>query len=102
MRIATTMNIVDNNKRNFIGLLLGQGFGGYFTDSLNMFAGLNLSDGGWPDLDVRTGRYTRGHDTFATVPLLNGFLGLGILLYMCYKYAFFAINIIQYGLKSVK
>lgn len=90
VRIATTMNIVDNNKRNLIGLLFGQGFGGYFTDSLNMFAGLNLSDGGWPDLDVRTGRYTRGHDTFATVPLLNGFLGLGILLYMCYKYAIFA------------
>lgn len=90
VRIATTMNIFDNNKNNFIGMLFGQGFGGYFTDSLNMFAGLDLSDGGWPDLDVRTGRYTRGHDTFATVPLLNGFLGLGILLYMCYKYAMFA------------
>lgn len=90
VRIATTMNIFDNNKTNVIGMLFGQGFGGYFTDSLNMFAGLDLSDGGWPDLDVRTGRYTRGHDTFATVPLLNGFLGLGILLYMCYKYAIFA------------
>lgn len=90
VRIATTLNIFDNNKTNLIGLLFGQGFGGYFTDSLNMFVGLNLSDGGWPDLDVRTGRFTRGHDTFATVPLLNGFLGLGILLYMCYKYAIFA------------
>lgn len=90
VRIATTLNIFDNNKTNPIGLLFGQGFGGYFTDSLNLFAGLDLSDGGWPDLDVRTGRYTRGHDTFATVPLLNGFLGLGILLYMCYKYAIFA------------
>lgn len=90
VRIATTMNIFDNNKTNPIGLLFGQGFGGYFTDNLGLFAGLNLSDGGWPDLDVRTGRYTRGHDTFATVPLLNGFLGFGILLYMCYKYAVFA------------
>lgn len=90
VRIATTLNIFDNNKTNPIGLLFGQGLGGYFTDSLNLFAGLDLSDGGWPDLDVRTGRYTRGHDTFATVPLLNGFLGLGILLYMCYKYAIFA------------
>lgn len=87
VRIATTMNIFENNKYNPIGLLFGQGYGGYFTDQLNMFVGLDLSDGGWPDKDVSTGRFTRGHDTFATVPLVNGFGGLLYLMYICYKYA---------------
>lgn len=93
VRIATTMNIYDNNKYNPIGLLFGQGYGGYFTDSLNMFDGLgDLTDGGWPDKDVQTGRFTRGHDTTATVPLLHGFGGLAILLYICFKYAKFSMK----------
>lgn len=90
VRIATTMNVWDNNKYNPIGLLFGQGYGGYFTDSLHMFDGLgDLTDGGWPEKDVQTGRFTRGHDTTATVPLLHGFGGLAILFYYIYKYAMF-------------
>lgn len=90
VRIATTMNVWDNNRYNPIGLLFGQGYGGYFTDSLHMFNGLDLSDGGWPDKDIQTGRFTRGHDTTATVPLIHGFGGLALLLYMCFKYVKFA------------
>jgi len=90
VRIATTMNIWDNNIHNPIGLLFGQGYGGYFTDSLHMFDGLgDLTDGGWPEKDVQTGRFTRGHDTTAVVPLLHGFGGLAILLWICFKYAKF-------------
>ena len=79
VRIATTLNIFDNNKTNLIGLLFGQGFGGYFTDSLNMFVGLKLIR--WEDgliWMVKNGTLSlEGMYTFATVPLLNGFLGLG-------------------------
>lgn len=89
VRIATTMNIWDNNKYNPIAIIFGQGYGGYFTDSLHMFGGIDLTDGGWPLNDVRTGRFTRGHDTFATVPLVNGFGGLLFLILIIFKYAKF-------------
>lgn len=86
IRIATILNIIDNNLSNPIGLILGQGYGGYFTDSLNFFVGLNLEHGAWGEEIVRSGRFSSAHDTFAVVPLLNGFGGLLLVFKITWLY----------------
>ena len=72
IRMATLMNILYNNRYNPIAIMLGNGYGGYFTDELNLFNGLDVWQGGWPEAVCKSGIYPSGHDTFASVPLVNG------------------------------
>lgn len=81
-RIAETANFFVNNQDNPFALVFGKGYGGYITDELGLFVGHNLEGGGFSDDQLKSGRYSQLHDTFATVPLLNGLLGLGILFYV--------------------
>lgn len=84
-RVAEFCNFVYNNRSNPFHLLFGMGYGGYFTDELNMLVGLDLS-GGWSPEVIRTGRFPSAHDTFSEVPLINGFIGLAYILYIGLSY----------------
>ena len=86
IRVATTMNIWDNYVSKPWKMIVGMGYGGYFTDSLGLFRGFDLVGGGWPEADVASGHFTYGHDTFAAVPLFNGFAGLIMLFVIVWKY----------------
>jgi len=88
VRVATTLNIIDEGIRNPIFLLFGHGYGGYFQDDLGLMKGMDLTDGGWPPEIVEKGKFPTAHDTFSTVPLLNGFIGLLLLVYISLKYVF--------------
>lgn len=85
IRVGTLLNLLYEGLFNPFFLLFGHGYGGYFTDSLKLFEYVPL-DAAWPDEVVNSGRFTSAHDTFASVPLFNGFLGLFLILMMGFKY----------------
>lgn len=86
IRVASFLNIINDNKFNPIGLLFGQGIGGYFTDSLHMFTYLDVAQGGWSQEIISSGCYPSAHDTFASVPLVYGFVGLYLLMRVAVQY----------------
>lgn len=86
IRIAETANIFYNSRNNPFYLLFGRGYGGYFTDELGLFIGLEVWKGGWNEKIVSSGRYPTAHDTFAVVPLCNGIVGIILILYMSWLF----------------
>lgn len=86
IRVASLLNIINEDLHNPFTLLFGNGYGGYFEDNLNMFAGLDLSKGAWTDEVIKTGRFTSGHDTMVTVPLFNGLIGVIVIIRICWLY----------------
>ena len=86
VRVASLLNIFDEGIRNPLALIFGNGFGGYFEDKLNMFAGMDLENGGWAAEVVKVGRFPKGHDTMVSVPLYHGILGLLLIFRIVYLY----------------
>ena len=86
IRIASLLNIIHEGLHNPFILLFGNGYGGYFTDSLNLFAGIDLSLGAWPDDVIKTGRFPSGHDSIVTIPLFNGLIGAYLAFKISVKY----------------
>lgn len=80
IRLAELSNIVYEDIRNPVFLLFGRGFGGYYRDELGLFNGFDLANGAFSKEEIRTGKFSSGHDTFVTVPMLNGFIGFFMLL----------------------
>lgn len=86
VRIASLIDIVNDNLNSPLKLLIGNGYGGYFTDSLGMFSHrTTLEDGGWPLKYVLLGKFPYGHDSIAVVPLLNGLVGLYMIVVFAFK-----------------
>ena len=86
IRVASLINILHEGLSNPFTLLFGKGYGGYFEDGLNLFVGIDLSNGAWGDTDIQTGRFHSGHDTMVTVPFFNGLIGLYLILKICWLY----------------
>jgi len=80
IRIAEVLNVIDNSLNNIITFVIGHGYGGYYTDSLNLFSGIDLSNGGFPDEMIKVGRFYKGHSVYPTAMLYNGLIGLVLLL----------------------
>lgn len=89
IRVAELSNIIYEDIRNPLYLTLGRGFGGYYRDYLNLFSGYDLANGAFSMEDIMTGQFSYGHDTFVTVPMLNGFIGffmlMSLIIAMCRK-----------------
>lgn len=89
IRLAEIRNIMYEDVRNPIFLFFGRGFGGYYQDELNLFSGYDLAHGAFSREEIRTGKFSYGHDTFVTVPMLNGFIGffmlVSLIITMCKK-----------------
>lgn len=86
IRIASVINIFYEGLSNPFTLLFGNGYGGYFEDKLNLFAGIDLSVGAWSDDIIRTGRFPSGHDSIVTIPLFNGLIGIYLMIKMGWLY----------------
>lgn len=86
IRMATTLNIIQGYMQHPYLIPFGSGYGGYFVDHLNMFAGFDLEKGGFSHADVASGCFHTAHDTFAVVPLINGLIGLWIIINFSIKY----------------
>lgn len=89
IRLAEISNIVYEDIRNPVYLFLGRGFGGYYQDELHLFSGYDLSKGAFSADQIRTGKFSSGHDSFVTIPMLNGFIGffmmISLIITMCRK-----------------
>ena len=89
IRLAEISNIIYEDVRNPIFLFFGRGFGGYYQDNLHLFSGYDLANGAFSREEIRTGKFSYGHDTFVTVPMLNGFIGffmlVSLIVTMCKK-----------------
>ncbi len=86
IRIASLQNVIYEGFRNPFILIFGNGYGGYFTDNLNLFAGFDISVSGWTEDVARTGRFPNGHDTMVNVPFYNGLIGTFLIIKICYLY----------------
>jgi hypothetical protein len=106
IRVAEVLNIIDNGFNNFLFLLFGHGYGGYFTDSLHLFSGLDLTGGAFSYEVVASGHFTSAHSVYPSALLFNGIIGLFLLLQLGIKYikrikmnflSFAAIPLFFYG-----
>jgi len=86
IRIGEILNVWQGYINRPYLIPFGSGYGGYFVDHLNMFAGINLEAGSYSSADVASGFYHDAHDTFSIVPFLNGLLGLWIIFSYSFKY----------------
>lgn len=86
IRIAEVLDVIDNGLNNILTLVIGRGYGGYYTDSLNLFSGIDLSNGAFPYEMIMTGRFYKGHSVYPTALLYNGLIGLVFLLRMGLMY----------------
>ena len=86
IRVASLINILHEGMNNIFVLLFGNGYGGYFEDQLNLFAGLDLERGAWNEDDVKLGRFHSGHDSMVTLPLFNGIIGTVLVINICIRY----------------
>ena len=85
IRVSSFYNIIYCSLFSPIKLFFGQGYGGYFTDALNLFKGVSI-DAGWPAEVIARGKFTSAHDTFASVALYHGLVGLYLIYGSCIKY----------------
>ncbi|GEM_PF-1752589 len=101
IRVASLMNIFQEFISNPYFFFFGKGYGGYFSDLTGILANSDLS-AAFPDEQVKLDQFSRPHDTFASVPLVNGLLGLVFILYVVYryikriKYDYFALAVIPW------
>lgn len=86
IRIASIMDIYTENMSNPVYFIAGRGYGGYFRDHLGILMLANLEQGGFKSEYIARNKFPTAHSTFATVPLLNGFGGFAMLLYLIVSY----------------
>jgi hypothetical protein len=86
VRIAEVINIVDDGMNNIFTFFIGKGYGGYYTDAMELFNGIDLSNGGFPDDMINVGRFYKGHSVYPTTLLYNGFIGLVLILKLGFSY----------------
>ena len=71
IRIAEVLNILDNGLKNPLALMMGNGYGGFYSDSLGLFDRLDLFNAGaFNEADILTGKFTTAHSSIPNA-LLN-------------------------------
>jgi hypothetical protein len=86
IRLAELSNIIYDGTQNIFNFIFGQGFGGYYTDSLHMFAAVDMSHGAFPDEVLASGRYPNAHSAVPSVLQYNGIIGLIFVLVLAFLY----------------
>lgn len=86
IRLAELSNIIYEGTQNIFTLIFGQGFGGFYTDSLHMFAGIDLTQGAFSDEVVASGRFYNAHSAIPSVLQYNGLIGLFLMLRLTFLY----------------
>lgn len=89
VRIAELTNIFNNGLHNPLALVFGHGYGGYYTDELGLFTGIDLSRGAFSyDAALQYGRFYNAHSAIPSVLFYNGLIGL----FMFFRIAFFYLR----------
>ena len=80
IRIVQVFNILYDGLSNPFGLIFGNGFGGYYTDSTGLFKYTDVTMGGFSFEVASSGRYGYAHSAIPSVLLFNGIIGLLALI----------------------
>lgn len=87
IRVAELANIISEGLHNILALVFGNGFGGYYTDELGLFTGLDLSGGAFSyDAALQYGRFYNAHSAIPNVLHYNGLIGLFLMLRLAFFY----------------
>lgn len=86
IRIAEILNIIDNGIQNPIGLIIGQGYGAFYTDSLGLFDMLDLSQGAFNDDAISSGKFTTAHSMYPNALLYHGIIGFYFIVKLGISY----------------
>lgn len=86
IRMAEVLNILDNGIQNPFYLIIGKGYGSYYTDSLRLFAGLDLSAGAFGDEAIRTGHFNTAHSMTPNALLFHGLIGFFLICRLGLRY----------------
>ena len=86
IRIAEVLDIIDNGLQNPFLLILGKGYGGYYTDSLNLFVGIDLANGAFGEDAISTGRFGSAHSMYPYAILFHGIIGFALIIKMGITY----------------
>ena len=86
VRIAEILNVVDNALHNPLYLVFGKGYGGYYTDSLGLFSGIDLTQGAFSFEAVKVGRFGTAHSMYPNVLLFHGLIGFFLIIRIGFRY----------------
>ncbi|WP_394494196.1 hypothetical protein [Shewanella sp. ENK2] len=87
VRVIELYLIFQENGKSIVYFLFGQGFGGWYQDTLGYFSGIDLSSA-FSENEIRTGRFHSAHDFFAILPFFHGIFGvffMGGIHLLCIK-----------------
>jgi hypothetical protein len=85
VRIIEIVSIFHELFRNPIYFLFGKGYGAYYYDYLNLFSGLEMKNAYKP-IELVSKKYAGVHDSFSSIPLANGMIGLILIFRLVLKY----------------
>ncbi|MDN3671919.1 hypothetical protein QWY99_02410 [Flavobacterium branchiarum] len=86
VRIIEIMSIFNELFSNPVYLLFGKGYGSYFSDDFRLLAGLDLVNA-YKAVEISNNKYGGVHDSFSSIPLANGLIGLFLIFRLTIKYA---------------
>lgn len=86
IRIVQVFNILYDGVSNPLALILGNGFGGYYTDSTGLFQYTDVTMGGFSSEVASSGKYGYAHSAIPSVLLFNGIIGLAALFKLGFCY----------------
>lgn len=92
VRLVEFLNIFYEDLYNPLYLFFGRGFGGYYTDQLNLFQHITLTEDAFSKDMLESGVYHYAHDAFVSIPMLHGVLGLFLWLYVIARYVIHSVN----------
>ena len=86
IRVSELANIIYEGMHNIFAFIFGNGYGGYYTDSLHFFDGIDLSRGAFSDESAASGHFYTAHSAIPSVLHYNGLIGLFYMLRIAFLY----------------
>lgn len=86
VRVGELANILHEGVHNIFALFFGKGYGGYYTDSLHFFDGIDLSRGAFSYEAALQGRFYNAHSAIPSLSHYNGLIGLFLMLKLAFLY----------------
>ncbi len=86
IRIVQIIEIFNEELNNFVTLFIGKGYGSYYTDSLHLLSGIDLSLGVYPDDMIMAGKFYKAHNVISCTLLYNGLFGLYYMFKLGFSY----------------
>jgi hypothetical protein len=85
VRIVEIISIFNELFSNPFFLLFGKGYGSYFSDDFKLLANMDLINA-YKSIEISSNKYGGVHDSFSSIPLANGLVGIILIVRLVIKY----------------